>query len=234
MKILSVIPARSGSKGLKDKNIRALDGLPLLGYAGIVSNNSKLINKTILSSDSSLYQSVAKKFRIESPFTRPKEISGDMISDIDVLSHALVSAENYYKISFDYVVMLQPTSPFRTSNLIDESINELIKKKFDALWTVSEISKKFHPYKQLEIDNNKICFFNERGSKIIARQQLSKTYIRNGQCYVFSRRAIKKNKSVMTDNTGFLITPNHPNIDDINDFKSAEKYFKIYKKINFL
>jgi CMP-N-acetylneuraminic acid synthetase len=227
-KILCVIPARSGSKGLPDKNIKCLNNIPLIGLAGIVSNKCNLISKTIISTDSLKYQKIAKKYFIESPFLRPNNLSGDFISDLEVLKHSLIESELIYKTTFDYVVMLQPTSPFRNSLIIESVINHLIKNDFDSVWTISEIDKKFNPLKQLVINGNFLTYFSNEGRKIIARQQLGHTFIRNGQCYIFSRKSLLIYNTIFPDNTGFLITPNYPNIDNLDDFNMAEKYFSKY------
>ena len=231
LNVLSIIPARSGSKGLKDKNIKFLNGIELLGWAGLASAKSKYIDKTIVSTDSRIYQDIAKKYFIDTPFDRPDELSSDYISDHQVLYHSLIESEKIFNKKFDIILMLQPTSPFRNELLIDQCIEKLIQGGYDSLWTISKISKKFHPFKQLYLSkDNKLKYHYINGKDIVSRQQLSDTYIRNGQCYCFSRNLILKENSILSKNSGFIITPNYPNIDDEKDFIAAEKLFEKYNE----
>ena len=101
--------------------------------------------------------------------------------------------------------MLQPTSPLRTSQQIIDVIELLVKNNFDAVWTISETDIKFHPLKQLQIQGKNLTYFDEKGSDIIARQQLSKVYHRNGIAYAISRDCLVNQKSIKGNNTGFLI-----------------------------
>ena len=221
--ILAIIPARSGSKGLPGKNIKLLNGIPLIGHAGNISNACDFISKTIISTDSQHYKELALKYKIEAPFLRPAFLSGDLISDIEVLSHALIESERIYDQQFDIVIMLQPTSPFRSVEVIQNTVNKLIENNLDAVWTVSEIDKKFNPLKQLNINDGILSLYDQAGKNIIARQQLKPTFIRNGQCYTFTRKALLKDQTIFPSKTGYIITPNYPNIDTLDDFKSAEK-----------
>ena len=124
-KIICIITARSGSKGLKNKNIRILKGLPLLAHTIIAAKKSKILSRVILSTDSQLYANIGSKFGAEVPFLRPKKLATSTAHHPEVVNHALKFVETKSQIKFDYVVMLQPTSPFRKS----KHINEAIKKR---------------------------------------------------------------------------------------------------------
>ena len=113
MNILCIIPARSGSKGVKNKNIRKIKGKTLIEHAYNTALKSKIFNKIILSTDSKKYLNLLKK-KIDTPFLRPKKISKDNTTDIEVLFYELKIYEKYYRNKFDYVCLLQPTSPLRT------------------------------------------------------------------------------------------------------------------------
>ena len=228
--ILAIIPARSGSKGLPGKNIRLLNDIPLIGHAGLVANACEFIDNVIISTDSEQYQEIARQYNIATPFTRPVSLSGDMISDIQILRHALKETELFYDKVFDIIIMLQPTSPFRSVEIIRQAINKLIEDDLDAVWTVSEIDKKFNPLKQLKIRNGILSLYDNQGSKIMARQQLESTYIRNGQCYTFTRKAIAEYSTIFPKRTGYLVTPNYPNIDSLEDFEAAENLLNLKLK----
>ena len=123
--------------------------------------------------------------------------------------------------------MLQPTSVLRKPKHINESIKLLLKKNYDAVWSINEIDSKYHPYKQLKIKKDKINFFTKKGEKIVARQQLSKTYIRNGAVYAFKKSFFEDNKLIINQNTGFyLIKEPMISIDTYEDIKLVTKLIK--------
>lgn len=138
-KILAVIPARKGSKRLPKKNIKDLNGKPLIAWTIEASTASKYITNTIVSSDSEDILNIAKKYGAETPFLRPKHLAEDESQSIDVITHAI----NYYKeelnMEFDYVILLQPTSPLRTAVNIDEAIEYLIEKNAKAVISVCKM-----------------------------------------------------------------------------------------------
>ena len=129
MNILGVIPARGGSKEIKNKNLLKLNNKTLIEIAIKNSNNSKLINKLVFSSDSKKLIKEAKKFKIDIPFVRPKKLATDSASSFSVLKHAINFFEKKYNWTTDIVVLLQPTTPFRTGKIIDQTINILLRNK---------------------------------------------------------------------------------------------------------
>ena len=205
LKILSVIPARGGSKGVPLKNLREIRGISIVEIAAKVSSSVDIIDKTIVSSDHEGIIKAAIKGGAEAPFIRPLELSGDRISDLEVLTHSLLQVEKDDGVNYDIVVMLQPTSPLRIKQQVIDTIEILVNNKFDSVWTVSETDSKFHPLKQLQVTNNTLKYYDEKGSDIIARQQLNKVYHRNGIAYAISRDCLVNQKSIKGRNTGFLI-----------------------------
>ena len=217
--ILAVVPARAGSKGVKDKNIQKVNNIPLLGYTGIFLKKNKLIDKAICSTDSSKYAKIANNYHLETPFLRPKNISGDLVGDVEDLKHSLIQSEKIYKIKFHYIIMFQPTSPIRKQIDVNNGLKHMLKKKYDSVWSISNTDLKNHPDKQLIIKKNKLHFFSINGSKIIARQQLVKTYQRNGVFYIVNRNLLMRN-SLINSNTGFyIINDKIVNIDTMEDLK---------------
>ena len=231
-KILVVVPARGGSKGLKLKNIQKIGGIPLVGHAANCINKLEGIDRSIISTDSLKIKEVSKEYNLEAPFIRPESLSGDFVSDYDVLIHALFQMEMIDNTTFDLVVMLQPTSPLRKAEHIIKCINLLIEKNYDSVWTISETDLKFHPLKQLVIsDEGKFDYFLESGSNIIARQQLSPIFHRNGICYVITRNCLVEYKNIKGINSGFLkIEGNHISIDNEEDLLKVEKIYKKEKQ----
>jgi len=227
--ILAVVPARSGSKEIKNKNIKLVNRIPLIGYTGNYISKIKYIDNAICSTDSKSYANIANKFNLETPFLRPKKLSTDMIGDIPVLKHALIKSEKYYKKHFDLVIMLQPTSPLRKEIDLKIALKYTLENNFDSVWSVSDVDLKNHPHKQLIIKNNKLKFFSKKGNTIIARQQLQKTYQRNGIFYIIKRKLLIRNQYI-NNNTGHYIVRNKfVNIDTVQDFKKFSKFLKELK-----
>ena len=225
-RILAVVLARSGSKGIKNKNLRKINSIPLVGYAGKLISKIKIVDKKIISTDSKKIGKAGAKYDLGYIFKRPKYLSGSKISDEEVLNHALVITEKLTKKRFDVVVSIPPTSPLRKKNEVVLSIKKLINEKYDSVWTISEIDSKFHPYKSLITKKNKLNFFSEMGKKIKYRQQLNKIYYRNGGCYVFSRKTILE-KKILTKNTSFIISKgDQVSIDNINDLNLVREIMK--------
>ena len=223
-KILAVIPARGGSKGIKLKNLKKIKNKSLIEIVGKFIKKCNFIDYSVLSTDNKKIAIEGKKFDLNI-INRPKNLSGDKVPDTKVLLQALIHTEKVLKKNFDIVVMLHPTSPLRKVDDLKKSIRLLISKKYDSVWTVSQTDTKFHPDKQLLITNNKIRYFTKKGVKIFYRQQLSKVYHRNSNAYVIKRNFLKRNKSLMSKRTGaYEIKSKQISIDTLEDIKIAEKY----------
>lgn len=139
-KTLAIIPARGGSKGIPYKNIMNINGKPLIAYSIEAAKQSKYIDYILVSTDDDKIKEVSLQYGASVPFLRPEEISNDTAKSIDVVIHGI----NYLKESgeeFDYVVLLQPTSPLRTSQDIDEAIEILIKNEKESLVSVCEVEE---------------------------------------------------------------------------------------------
>jgi len=137
-RIIGIIIARENSKRLKKKNIKKLWGKPLLAHTIIAAKNSIYLDKVIISTESKNIIKIAKKYKCEAPFIRPKKLSLDYVSATDVLFHALKKINE----CFDYAVLLQPTSPLRTAEDIDQSIVKIINENGDSLISVYHTKKK--------------------------------------------------------------------------------------------
>ena len=229
-KILAIVPARSGSKGIKDKNIKKINGKHLLGYTADFIQELKFIDSSIISTDSIKYQNIAKKYGLESFFLRSVKLSKSRVSDIDVIHDSLIKSERYFNNKFDIIAYLQPTSPIRNKKEFKDALNLLIQKKLDSIWSVSEVDKKFHPLKQLYFDKY-LKFYLKEGRKIIARQQLKKTLIRNGVFYIFTRKCILGQKAILgKKGYSYIIKKEHFNIDEIRDINMFKKFINANTK----
>ena len=205
LNILAVIPARGGSKGIPLKNLRKVGGVPMVKLASQVASSVEFIDRIVVSTDNEEIAQAAIEGGADAPFRRPEILSGDRISDTQVLAHALQEVERQDKKIYDIVVMLQPTSPLRTKQHIVDSVEMLINNNYDSVWTVSETDSKSHPLKQLTIKNKALDYYDNKGKDIIARQQLEMVYHRNGIAYVLKRDVILNSKTIKGSNCGALI-----------------------------
>ena len=223
LSVLVVVPARGGSKGIPLKNLRKVNGIPLVASVGNIIKSIPEIDRSIVSTDHEEIASVAEDAGIAAPFRRPKGLSGDRVGDVEVLTHALLEMELIDGVTYDIVVMLQPTSPLRESKHVSDAINMLVDEGWDAVWTVSETDSKSHPLKQLIVNNNRLDYYDSSGSQIIARQQLKPIYHRNGIAYIITRECLLGKKSIKGDNTGALIIKGeHVSIDTEWDLSLVE------------
>jgi CMP-N-acetylneuraminic acid synthetase len=218
-----VVPARGGSKGVKLKNIRTIQGVPLVALVGQVVKKLPYVDRAVVSTDHPEIAAIAKESGLDVPFMRPEELSGDIVADGPVLHHALLACEKIDKRLYNVVVMLQPTSPFRKPAHVTAAVNKLIEGGYDAVWTVSETDSKAHPLKQLVIADDRLDYYDPAGAAIIARQQLKPVYHRNGVAYVMTRELIADKKAIKGDKTSFVVIDDLlVNIDTEIDFKLAE------------
>jgi CMP-N,N'-diacetyllegionaminic acid synthase len=206
--VLAIVPARGGSKGIKLKNLARVGGESLIQWVGRFikdCNKSKIIDMAIVSTDHEDIAKAARAVEIQTPFVRPHQLSGDYVSDIEVLTHALIEAEKATAQEFDIVVMLQPTCPFRRTQHLTDALEKLIKEDLESVVTVSEGDSKHHPLKQLKISRGMLTYLDQGGKDIIARQQLEPLFYRNGAVYVLTRECVLKRKETIGPNTGALV-----------------------------
>jgi len=222
-RILVVVPARGGSKGIRLKNLQPVGGVPMVGLVGRVVAWLDWVDRAVVSTDHEEIARVAEAAGIAAPFRRPESLAGDRIGDWDVLSHALEACEKLDGCRYDVVVMLQPTSPFRRPEHVTATVEKLLAGDFDAVWTVSETDSKAHPLKQLVIENDRLDYYDPAGAKIIARQQLKPVYHRNGVAYAISRRCLTELKSIKGEKASAVVI-NDPlvNIDTPDDLLWAD------------
>lgn len=222
-KVIALIPARSGSKGLLDKNIKLLNGKPLIAYSIIEASKSKYIDKIIVSTDSEKIAEISRKYRAEIPFIRPTNLANDSAKGIDVVLHAVKYLQSN-KQYFDILVLLQPTSPLRTNVDIDCSIEYLTENPFrKAVISVCKVDHNPLWSNTLPDDLNMKNFIREN-VKNKNRQDLPQYYRLNGAIFCAYLDYIIEKKSFISENTFAYIMPRNRSIDidDEIDFKLAE------------
>jgi CMP-N,N'-diacetyllegionaminic acid synthase len=222
-RLLAVVPARGGSKGIHLKNLLPLLGVPLVARVGHLARELGYFDRAIVSTDHPEIARIARESGLEAPFFRPPELSGDIIGDLDVLTHALLEMERLDGVLYDVVVMLQPTSPLRKPGHVTAAITKLIEGGWDSVWTLSVTDSKSHPLKQLCFEEDVVRLYDPKGATIIARQQLTHLFHRNGAAYAFTRECILHQKAIMGKKwSGVLIEEPMISIDTMFDVELAE------------
>jgi CMP-N,N'-diacetyllegionaminic acid synthase len=223
--VVAVVPARGGSKGVPLKNIRPLLGRPLVAHVGELVQRLPWLDRAVVSTDHPEIATAAEAAGLSVPFHRPPELSGDRIGDWEILAHALAAVEQIDGRTYDVVVMLQPTSPLRTPEHVTATVRKLVEEKWDAVWTVSPTDLKYHPLKQLCVGEDGAMRLHDRqGSSIVARQQLTPTFYRNGAAYAFSRRCILEMRTIIPERlSAVVVTEPMISIDDERDFRRVAR-----------
>ncbi len=224
---LVIILARSGSKGLPGKNIKNINGKPLVVWSIEAGLNSKYIDKLTVSTDSEEYAKIAKSFGAEVPFIRPNEISTDESSRKDAIEYSL----DFFKdkgMTYDYVILLEPTSPLTTGKDIDSAIEQLfLEESAEAIVGVS-LSEASHPNFSVELNNGFLNFISkDQKSSVVRRQDLEDYYFYDGSLYI-SEVDKYLEKEFYHEKTLGYVTPKWKSleIDDIDDFVMVEAVMK--------
>ncbi|MTK11385.1 MAG: acylneuraminate cytidylyltransferase family protein [Clostridiaceae bacterium] len=225
-KILAIIPARGGSKGLPRKNIKNLNGKPLIAYTIEAAKKSKYIDRIIVSTEDEEIEQVSKNFGAEVPYLRPQEMAQDTSSVVDSIIHMINWLKGKEDYKPDYICLLQCTSPLRNYEDIDGAIEKLFKTNMDGVVSVCEVE--VNPYWTNVFEGNRLKYFLEQGKSIIRRQDLPKIYRLNGAIYVIRTDVFLREKTFETDDmTGYImLNKNSVDIDTLIDFKFAELLLK--------
>jgi len=225
MNILGIIPARGGSKGVPNKNIKSLNGKPLLAYTSEIALASKELSRVIMSSDSQEIIDTAKGLKLETPFIRPKELAEDNTPTLPVVLHAL----DFYEkqgIHFDAVCILQVTTPFRAAGFLDEAIQKFKKTAADSLISVLEIPHEYNPHWAfIESENKSLKIATGDKEVISRRQELPKAFHRDGSIYITRTKILKERKSLFGDTIAYIESSRdiYVNIDTLSDWEKAEE-----------
>jgi CMP-N,N'-diacetyllegionaminic acid synthase len=233
VRILAVIPARGGSKGIPKKNIKKLAGKPLICWTIESALKSKMIDKLIVSTDDKNIARISKKACAEIPFMRPDELSGDKTPTLPVLIHAYKHFKEELKDHYDYIILLEPTSPGRQTFHIDEALKKLINSKADSLVSVSEVPGHYNFHWQYNVSKNDFLSLID-GSKlkdvIKRRQDLPKTYYRNGAIYAFKTKLLlESNPNFYGEKSlAYIMDKKYSvDIDSPEDWRDSEKQIKM-------
>jgi CMP-N,N'-diacetyllegionaminic acid synthase len=237
--IVALIPARSGSKGVPDKNIRHIGEAPLIAYSIAAALRSNLVGRVIVSTDSEEYAEIARNYGAEVPFIRPNNISGDLATDLEFFRHAIEWFEKNESYVPEYLVHLRPTTPFRDPKVIDRAIKEFISSDYSALRSCHKMSES--SYKTFEIENNMFkCVCNGSmniESSNMARQSFPETYDANGYIDIVRSNMVKKYNKIHGNKVRAFVTNTAHEIDEMSDIDFLEYLIHVrpeYKDILFL
>ena len=228
MRILGLIPARAGSKGVPGKNIKVLGGKPLLAYTSEVALQSKHLTEIIVSTEDKQIIEVAKSLGIKVPFIRPIELAQDNTPTIDVIIDALQWYENQ-NVFFDAVCLLQATSPFRTVEFLDSAIEKFKQMNSDSLVSVQKVPHEYNPHWTFEVNSDGNLKIATGESRIInRRQELPIAYHRDGSIYITKTKVLLKDKTLYGETTAFIESDAkwYVNIDTLEDWERAEEIIK--------
>jgi len=221
--ILAVVPARSGSKGIPDKNLRPLLGRSLIAWAGRCLAGLDWLDAAVISTDSRAYAEEGVRHGLAAPFLRPAELASDSAGAVETMLHALEESEAHFRRRFDIILIVEPTSPLRLPEDLEGCTRELISSGADSVVSVSPLDPKWHPKKVFSLREGRLEFFSPAGVGVVNRQELDRLYWRNGICYALTRACLKGKKRIITDNTRpWLIQREVINIDHPLELEWAE------------
>jgi len=226
MKILTIIPARGGSKGVPRKNLREVGGQPLIVWSIRAAKASKAVGELYVSTDDDEIAAVARECGVN-VLRRPDALSGDRTPMIEVVRHALLECEERLGVAYDYFLLLQPTAPMRTAQDIDAAIGVLIESAADSVVSVYQVEDA-HPARMFIIENDGLLPFCEEPAGSL-RQDLPKVYLRNGAIYG-CKRGLIKNEGILWGGkvSPYVMTKDRSaNIDDMQDLLIADYLMRL-------
>jgi len=227
-KILAVIPARGGSKGIPNKNIADVGGSPLIKYTIDAAIKSTMLTHCVVSTDSDKISDVAKSLGAMVPFRRPEHLSNDKALSLPVMQNAVEFMESLHGYQYDVIVMLQPTTPLRRVEDIDDSISLLLDANADSVISVVEVEG-HHPLRMKRVIDGRLINYIDQGHEDMRpRQDLPPVYIRNGAIYATIRNTLMIEDSFTGKDSRAYIMPSERsvNIDTYKDLILAKSFFK--------
>lgn len=227
-RILGLIPARGGSKRVPRKNILPMAGKPLIAWTIEAALGALTLDKVIVSTDDNEIANISRQYGADVPFMRPKELATDTANGLDVTLHALQTLKELGEPDFDYVMTLQPTSPLRSSQDIDASVELLMDRRADAVISVCETA---HPpeWSNTLPDDLSMADFYRPGVRTTRSQDLPKSYRLNGAIYIYNCEQVLHTGNLEMDNNSYAyLMPRERSIDiDTEiDFEIAQLFLK--------
>ena len=221
-KILAIIPARGGSKGIPRKNVKAISGKPMIQYTIEAAKECLYIDKVVVSTEDEEIADISMRAGAIVPFSRPEELATDEAKTIDVVMHAVEFYERKAE-RFDIIVLLQPTSPLRNAEDITKALEYFMRNEQRSLVTVSEVSESPILMRNFNKENKLEKILEEDSD--VRRQDMKKFYRINGAIYINKASELNANTSFNDNEMGFVLTQEHGiDVDEPQDLVVAEYY----------
>ena len=224
MKVLGIVPARAGSKGLPGKNTRLLHGTSLLAYAADAARASGVVDRVVLSTDAEAVADAGRACGLEVPFLRPAELAGDETPMLPVIEHtvAALAGEGW---EADIIVLLQPTSPLRRGEHIRRSVELLRETGADSVVSVVELPRHLSPDYVMRVEDGRLVPFLPDGARVTRRQDARLACVRDGTVYTFWRRTLVDQHSIYGRDCRPMVVPAAESltIDTPADWADAER-----------
>ncbi|WP_299213156.1 acylneuraminate cytidylyltransferase family protein [uncultured Dokdonia sp.] len=231
MKVLGLIPARGGSKGIPGKNKKLLGGHPLLHYTIEAGLKATKLDTLIFSSEDEELMTLARDLGVSVPFQRPQQLAEDHSGSLGVVQHALQFMQSQGK-QYDAVCLLQVTNPFRSAQLIDKAVSAFAKANTDSLVSVLKVPHEYNPHWVFEATKDgKLQIATGEKEIIKRRQDLPDAYIRDGAIYMTKSEVLLEQNSLYGSSISYIESDPvwHVNIDTMDDWKKAEELVKKWK-----
>jgi CMP-N-acetylneuraminic acid synthetase len=230
MRLLGVITARGGSKGIPGKNLKPLAGRPLLAYTIEAAQQSGAFDRLILSTDDDAIAAYARSLGCDVPFMRPASLARDETIHLDVMAHAVAWMRDRERYESDLVMILQPTSPLRSADDIRRAVDLIAATGADSVVSVSEVPPHYNPMRALRIDDRGLATLFVTGEpvrrRINRRQDMPPAWTMNGAIYLFRTGVLRAEApSLYGDRTAAYVMPVERGIslDDLGDWAFAER-----------
>jgi CMP-N,N'-diacetyllegionaminic acid synthase len=227
-KILAIIPARSGSKGLPGKNIKVMCGKPLIVWSILAAKECSYIDEVMVSTDSPQIADISTKAGAEAPFLRPINLASDISTSFDVVKHVIHTYKSNCDKEFDYVVLLEPTSPLREKFDLDRMIEKIdsMSSNYDAIVSLGQVHE--HPSIMKIIEGKKILPLLESAQSSLRRQDHAPVYFPYGVGYVVKTKTLLAEETFYPARTTFYEIKRYQcfEVDDIFDFLAIEAVMK--------
>ena len=222
--VLAVIPARGGTKGLPGKNVRLLDGIPLIGHVARAARMAAEPLDLLLSTDDPAIAEIGGELGLEVPFLRPAVLATDRASSAEVAVHALEFAENRRGAPYHTLVLLQPTCPFTRPQTIDQALSLIRTGRFDFVGTAVEVIDQHPAYLLRHLDCGRFVPAYPALYGILQRQDLPALYYRSGNVYAVRRDCLVTTRKLIQDKASFVAVDRIEavNINDAFDWSLAE------------
>lgn len=222
--VLTVVPARAGSKSIPRKNLMKVGGQSLVARAAQLAKALDWIDAAVLSTDDEAIAAEGRAHGLDVPFLRPAELSGDQAGSVDMWRHAWMACESYYGRRFDISILLEPTSPLRRAEDVKQTVQALLEGHHKAAATVSRTPAHYTPHKTLTVDDaGLIGFYHDHGAHFAIRQRIPDYYHRNGICYAVTRETLVDQGQILEEDCkAVFIERPVVNIDDPFDLELAE------------